>query len=223
MAKRKKGHNDEDVVALRQGLDYTWTIPDGGNLASMRAAVKHGQTLTLSPVRVDTPIKAGDMALIDWHEYGGTYIFHVIHEVDEERFLIANSLGKINGWVERSALVGVVTKVIDPEPRPTVVDMLERLRKAYGALDADPDNMQRLVTIADDMAWYAIRIGTERHDLLPKLNMWSYAQILWHLMKRAERAVAAREPEQVESIIDYGKRYLGKVVEILEVFAEENA
>ena len=44
MSKRKKSPLLE---ALKEGKSYTWTIPDGGNLASMREAIKHGQTLTM--------------------------------------------------------------------------------------------------------------------------------------------------------------------------------
>ena len=57
MAKRK----EPLLLALEKGESYTWTIPDGGNLASMRKAVKHGQTITMSPIEDPTEIQVGDM------------------------------------------------------------------------------------------------------------------------------------------------------------------
>ncbi len=39
-------HKDPLLVALKEGKSYTWTAPDGGDFASMRKAIKHGQTLT---------------------------------------------------------------------------------------------------------------------------------------------------------------------------------
>jgi hypothetical protein len=41
---------DPLLEARKKGKSYTWLIPDGGNLASMREAVKHGQTLAMSPI-----------------------------------------------------------------------------------------------------------------------------------------------------------------------------
>jgi hypothetical protein len=49
---------------LERGESYTWTIPDGGNLASMRKAVKHGQTITISPIGDPTEIQVGDIVYV---------------------------------------------------------------------------------------------------------------------------------------------------------------
>lgn len=61
MSKRKK---DPLLEALKEGKSYTWTVPDGGNLASMREAIKHGQMLTMSPIvnPGNTTVKRGQAA-----------------------------------------------------------------------------------------------------------------------------------------------------------------
>jgi hypothetical protein len=60
MAKRE----DPLLEALQRGLSYTWTIPEGGDLASMRKAVKHGQTLTMSPLSDPPEVLVGDIVLV---------------------------------------------------------------------------------------------------------------------------------------------------------------
>ncbi len=40
-------HKDPLLVALERGELFTWTLPEGGDLASMRATLKHGQTLII--------------------------------------------------------------------------------------------------------------------------------------------------------------------------------
>ena len=193
MAKQKKSKRYEHIEILRRGEEYTVTIPDGGDLASMRKAIKHGQTLTFSPVEDYSAVQVGDMAFIDWRSHGGTYMFHVVHEINGDQFLIANSLGKINGWVHGSALIGRVTQVIEPEPRPEQPEILRRLAHAYHdlatAVNASAEDRGRLNAIVEDVRWYGERINPAQHDGLPKLNMWSYLQILWHITKQAEQAL----------------------------------
>ena len=128
MSKRK---NDPLLEALKEGKSYTWTVPDGGNLASMREALKHGQTLTMSPVVNPSEIQIGDLVLVQWHQ---SDIFHIVGEIQGEQFLIINSLGKVNGWVSAKEILGRITKIIEPEPRPSVEVMLEQLELAYQAL-----------------------------------------------------------------------------------------
>jgi hypothetical protein len=112
------------LAALTAGESYTWTIPEGGDLASMRAAIKHGQTITMSPVLHPSEIHVGDIVLVQWQQ--GT-ILHLVGEIRGDQFLIVNSVGKVNGWVSGSAIFGRVTQIIDPEPRPSVRAILEQL------------------------------------------------------------------------------------------------
>jgi len=116
-------HRDPLLEALKEGRSYTWTVPDGGDLASMREAIKHGQTLTMSPVVNPSEIQVGDLVLVKWHRGN---IFHLVGEIQGDQFPIVNSLGKINGWVSGKDILGRITSIIDPEPRPSVPVMLEQ-------------------------------------------------------------------------------------------------
>jgi hypothetical protein len=160
------------IEALQQGHSYTWTVPEGGNRASMRAAVVHGQTLTMSPI-VDTgDIQAGDMVLVKWHN---STIFHLVGEIQDDRFLIVNSVGKVNGWVTGSEILERITEIIEPEPRPDLQDMLAQLDETYRFLISrdklSEDDAGRLRSVAEDLRWYADRIGFERCYMMPRSNI----------------------------------------------------
>src|SRR5512145_247038 len=152
-------HKDPLLVALKEGKSYTWTAPDGGDFASMRKAIRHGQTLTISPVIDSSEVQVGDIVLAKWHK---GHIFHLVGEIQGDQFLIVNSVGKVNGWVSGKDILGRITNIIDPEPRPSVPVMLEQLREAYRTLiqleNPTADDAQRLFTIIDDLQWYADRI-----------------------------------------------------------------
>jgi len=38
---------------------------------------------------------------------------HLVKEIDGDRILIGNNLGKINGWIDGAAVIGKVTEVGD--------------------------------------------------------------------------------------------------------------
>lgn len=215
MSKRK---NDPLLDALKEGKSYTWTIPDGGNLASMRKAVKHGQTLTISPITNPSEIQVGDFVLVKWHQ---SDIFHIVGEIQDGQFLIVNSLGKVNGWVSAKEILGRVTKIIEPEPRPSVEVMLDELMSAYQALiitEQVPDSeAQRMFAIVDDLRWYADRIGKERLDIMPRSNKWSFQQNLWRLAKQTTKATAPVS-NRVLYFIDCGKECVGLASEIFALF-----
>ena len=215
LSKRK----DPLSEALKVGHSYTWTIPDGGNLASMRNAVKHGQTLTMSPVADPNEILVGDMVLVRWHN--GT-IFHLVGEIQDDQFLIVNSVGKINGWLDRDAILGKVTRFVDPEPRPSLPTMLDRLEATYHKLidhqQLDQDDADRLLSIPRDLRWYSVRIGTPRWDEMPRSNKWSFEQNLWHLTKRAESMAVSEFPPPIQSFIDRGKMCVGLAAELPSLF-----
>lgn len=46
--------------------------------------------------------------LVAWQ---GNFLLHLVKEVREGRLLIGNNLGKVNGWVPASAVVGKVIAV----------------------------------------------------------------------------------------------------------------
>lgn len=88
------------IVALSQGQQVT-IRPHGG---SMRGRIESGQEVTLAPVE-PSEIKVDDIVLVAWK---GNYLLHLVKEATEDRILIGNNLGKINGWVDRSAIQGKV-------------------------------------------------------------------------------------------------------------------
>jgi hypothetical protein len=210
---------DPLLEALKEGRSYTWTVPDGGDLASMRAAIKHGQTLTMSPVVNPQEIQVGDFVLVKWHKGD---IFHIVGEIKGDQFLIVNSLGKKNGWVSGSDILGRVTQSVDPEPRPSVPEMLEQLGTAYRRLieheQPAKDEAQRLLSVIDDMRWYADRIGLERWDKMPRSSKWSFEQNLYHLTKQAKSAILSTSIKPVYYSIDRGKECVGLAAEILALF-----
>ena len=214
----KSKHKDPLLEALKEGKSYTWTIPDGGNLASMREAIKHGQTLTMSPIVNPSEIQIGDLVLVKWHQGD---IFHVVGDVQGDQFLIVNSLGKVNGWVGAKDILGRITKIIEPEPRPDVEIMLEQLEAAYQALitleKAAENEVQQMFAIVSDLRWYAGRIGIERLNKMPRSNKWSFEQNLWQLTKEAKTAIAP-VPNRVLYFIDCGKKCVGLASEIFALF-----
>lgn len=215
MSKHRK---DPLLEALKQGKPYTWTVPEGGNLASMRKAIKHGQTLTMSPITDPGEIQVGDLVLVQWHQGD---IFHVVGDIQGDQYLIVNSLGKENGWVVAKDILGRVTQIVEPEPRPTVPVMLDRLDAAYDdLLKAEQpvgDDEQRLLGIVEDLFWYADRIGAARWYEMPRANKWSFEQNLWRLTRQAEKGVAP-VPDRIHYFIDCGKECVGLVSEIYALF-----
>jgi hypothetical protein len=214
-------HKDPLVEALKEGKSYTWTAPDGGYFASMRNAIKHGQTLTMSPIGDPSEIQAGDMVLVKWHQGD---IFHLVGEIQGEQYLIVNSLGKVNGWVTAKEIMGRVTKVVDPEPRPELPVILEQLEAAYRRLiqldQAAEEDALRLLSIVDDLRWYADRLGAERWDAYARTNKWTFIQNLWHLTKEAKK-MEAPVPDRVGYFIDTGKMCVGKAGEIISLLEYE--
>ena len=80
--------------------------------SSMRGRIESGQAVTISPVD-PADVKADDVVLVAWK---GNYLLHLVTEATSDQLLIGNNLGKINGWVPRSAVVGKVTRAGDAPP-----------------------------------------------------------------------------------------------------------
>lgn len=218
MSKRRK---DPLLEALNEGRSYTWTVPEGGNLASMRKAIKHGQTLTMSPVTNTVDLHVGDLVLVKWHQGD---IFHIIGEIRNDQYLIVNSLGKANGWVGKGEIMGKITEIIEPEPRPDVPILLEQLEGSYLDLieqeQLDFHEGQRLLFIVEDLRWYSNRIGAERWDIMPRDNLWSFHQNLWRLARQVEKSLE-RDEHDVDRLIDNGKRCVGLAGEIVQLFNDD--
>jgi hypothetical protein len=78
----------------------------------MRGRIESGQLVTLAPVRPED-VQAKDVVLVKWK---GSYLLHLVKEVRGDQILIGNNLGKINGWVAASAVVGKVVAIEQASP-----------------------------------------------------------------------------------------------------------
>ena len=211
MAKRKTP--DPLLEALANGRSHTITLPDGGNLASMRAVLKHGQKLTFTPVVDYHQVQVNDIVIVKWR--GDSHIMHLVGDKQDDEFLIINSLGKENGWTHGSNIIGRVTESIEPEPPPSVPDMLDQLAAAYETIIAgmklSKNDAERVRSVAADMRWYADLLGVEQWLALPSLNEWSFSQHLWHLLKEAQRMVAVDMAVSPHRLIHHAKEHMGLI------------
>ena len=78
--------------------------PVGG---SMRGRIESGQLVTLAPVD-PADVWADDVVLVAWK---GGFLLHLVRDVRGGRLLIGNNLGKVNGWVDATAVRGKVVAV----------------------------------------------------------------------------------------------------------------
>lgn len=95
----------EAIAALESGK-AAQVRPHGG---SMRGRIKSGQLVTIAPVAPDDVV-VDDVVFIRWK---GNYILHIVRDTDDDRLLIGNNVGKINGWAMRDDVLGIVTEVSD--------------------------------------------------------------------------------------------------------------
>ncbi len=172
----------------------------------------------MSPVVDPSEVQVGDIVFVVWHK---GHLFHMVGEIKGDQYLIVNSLGKENGWVSAKDILGRVTKIIEPEPRPSLPAMFEQLEAAYRQLldEEKPaeEERRRLLQIIDDLRWYADRLGAERCDEMPRSNKWSFEQNLWWLTKRAQKGIAP-VPDRIRYFIDCGKECVGWASEIFALF-----
>lgn len=75
---------------------------------SMTPIIHHRQQVTLTPDTDDDQFKAGAVVLV---KVRGAWLLHRISKVGDGEFQIANARGKVNGWVRRTAIAGIVTKI----------------------------------------------------------------------------------------------------------------
>lgn len=215
-------HKDPLVAALLAGNPYVVTITDGGDLASMRAALKHGQILTFSPIRAPQEVQIGDIVIVRWR--GSNFMMHLVQEIQHQKCLIVNSLGKINGWVPVEEIIGRASQIIDPPKRPSVPQMLDKIQRRYSdlieKLEPEVANAERLLSIAGDLRWYADAIGADRWTALARGNLWSYESTLWHLSKELEADLAANELKSTAYYINHGKEHIGQLAIALRLFED---
>ncbi|MFO0619252.1 MAG: hypothetical protein U0414_42080 [Polyangiaceae bacterium] len=80
--------------------------PLGG---SMRGRIESGQLVTIAPAK-GTEVRPGDVVFVRWYE---GFLLHLVKEARDGELLIGNNVGKINGWVPESAVLGKVIAVED--------------------------------------------------------------------------------------------------------------
>lgn len=90
------------VENLAKGEEVTFR-PKGN---SMKPKIESGQQVTVSPDISN--IQVGDVVFC---KVKGNHYVHLIIAIDEDRFLIGNNRGGINGWTRK--IFGKVTKVED--------------------------------------------------------------------------------------------------------------
>ncbi len=74
---------------------------------SMRGRIESAQLVTLAPA-AGSDVRVDDVVLVEWR---GNFLLHLVKEVKDGQLLIGNNVGKINGWVAASAVVGKVIAV----------------------------------------------------------------------------------------------------------------
>ena len=91
------------IERLRGG--ETVTVRPRGH--SMNGRVNDADTVTVEPVR-ERDLRVGDVVLckVRGHEY-----LHLVKAVQGQRYLIGNNRGGTNGWVGRSAIFGIATRI----------------------------------------------------------------------------------------------------------------
>lgn len=72
----------------------------------MKGLIKSGARVTLAPISAELSRK--DIVLV---KVKGRVYLHLIHAIDQDRFLIGNNIGGINGWVGRNAIFGIVKSI----------------------------------------------------------------------------------------------------------------
>lgn len=74
---------------------------------SMKGKVKSGATVTVEPAE---EYEKGDIVLV---KVKGKVYLHLVKAVKDDRYLIGNNRGGINGWVNKSAIYGIATEIED--------------------------------------------------------------------------------------------------------------
>ncbi len=93
------------------GLEENRTVtvqPFGG---SMRGRIESGQLVTLEPVDA-AELAIDDAVFVEWRN---NYLLHLVTAIKDSQIQIGNNLGKINGWVPASAVLGRVIAVRNEE------------------------------------------------------------------------------------------------------------
>ncbi len=94
----------EMIVRRLEEGEYVY-IKESGN--SMVPIIKHREPVTLAPVDTDK-LQKGDIVFA---RVKGNYYTHLISATEGERVQISNNRGRVNGWVHKSKVYGIVIEV----------------------------------------------------------------------------------------------------------------
>ncbi|GGQ94334.1 hypothetical protein GCM10008957_03090 [Deinococcus ruber] len=75
----------------------------------MTGKVNDGDKVTLIPVS-GIALQVGDIVLV---RVAGNDYLHLIKAISEERFLIGNNRGGLNGWTQRTNIFGMAVNIED--------------------------------------------------------------------------------------------------------------
>lgn len=93
----------EDLTAGRAVSDYK----EGGN--SMRPLIKHREPVRLEPVDT-SKLEKGDMVFV---KVKGKIYTHKVLALKDDKVMIGNNHGGVNGWTKLTNVYGIVTMVGD--------------------------------------------------------------------------------------------------------------
>ncbi len=93
-----------DARLAIEGGQSVQVRPIGG---SMRGRIESGQLVTLVPAD-GRDVSVGDAVLVRWK---GNFLLHLVVEIADDRLLIGNNLGRVNGWVSTEDVLGRVESV----------------------------------------------------------------------------------------------------------------
>ncbi len=109
------------IAALAMGERVAFR-PKGG---SMTGIIESGDLVTVSPITAERYPKEGDV-LVQVGDFTYVHLIKQVHQPEgyRPRFLIGNNRGRVNGWVERGALYGIVTEVLHIMCTPSQDDLI---------------------------------------------------------------------------------------------------
>lgn len=91
------------ILQLQQGK--TCQIRPSGH--SMTGRINNKDLVTLSPCN-HTDLQVDDIVLV---KVKGRVYLHLIKAINQDRFLIGNNRGSINGWANKNGIYGKVTNI----------------------------------------------------------------------------------------------------------------
>lgn len=77
---------------------------------SMQGRIRSGQLCTVAPLTERSVLVVGDVVLCS---VGAAQYLHLVKAIQVDRYLIGNNRGRINGWVQLSAIYGKLISISD--------------------------------------------------------------------------------------------------------------